>query len=59
MKKSARTLKFDRISVAELNSNELLHIQGGTNSSLLTQAVSQMTPAIVTSILIGKAGNAD
>ena len=61
MKKSNQTfgLSFDKKSVAELNSNEMLKVQGGTSPLYYYQAASQMTPAIITSGLIGEENNAN
>ncbi|MFC7774602.1 class I lanthipeptide [Flavobacterium sp. GCM10027622] len=52
-------LTFEKKSVAELNSNELKNVQGGSSPICFPQAVSQMTPAIVTSGLIGDESNAN
>ncbi|HKX86620.1 MAG TPA: class I lanthipeptide [Flavobacterium sp.] len=52
-------LAFNKASVAELNGNAMLKVQGGTNSNVLTQVISHMTPAIVTSGLIGNENNAN
>lgn len=52
-------LVFGKKSVAELNSNEMQNVQGGSTPICIHQAVSQMTPAIVTSGLIGDQGNAN
>ena len=52
-------LVFDKKSVAELNSNEMQKVQGGSTPIYFNQAATQMTPAIVTSGLIGDESNAN
>lgn len=52
-------LVFDKKSVAELNSNEMQKVQGGSTPIYFHQAATQMTPAIITSGLIGDESNAN